>query len=224
MYPALNPMVTFIPLVMVTQFINKLYVPCLILVFWAWPMLMAQWGFRTPSENINMWRYFFYWILWTILYILPLIIIVALEAVERGAVNSIVSSTFANPVWYAKSLGETMIAVVVVCDVLYVFLAREEKNAGDLLIDDYLKAVRNEALNEADVPLLNSNWPGASSQQAKSTPQQWNTQGSLGTDGSGSQRSFAQMASPPQAYGSPSPYGQPYASRVPLQTPPPPGF
>jgi len=162
-FPWLNPVLTFIPSVLMVQFLNgRLYIPLMVLVFWALPMTLAQWGRWNKSEDIFFWFYFFFWLMFMVLYFTPLAIVLAIEGARLGQVDTIIKSTFYNPYWYLNSLAESCLMVIIVCDVLYLFLANNDKDVGDLLIDDYLKAVRMEAqLEAANMPLLEGSMDGS---------------------------------------------------------------
>ena len=124
------------------------------------PIAFGQWGKHAASETIWFRKYFFYWVIFTLTYFAPLIAMVIIEAGPRGGVSVIISSTFENGYWYADCFVVSSLIVIVICDVLWLFLAKNDKDAGDLLIDDYLRAVQLEAHimdgDGATEPLLQS--------------------------------------------------------------------
>ena len=168
-YPLLSPLIMFVPLLLVAQFIGKPYVGALAVLQFVVPVVWARTGVESKSFEKN-WVFLYHAMTWFFFYYIFIFIIIIVEAQATGLWGRVLSLTLNSATWWASSFGTTFFALVLVSDLLFYFLTEEGELDEDRIINEYLAAVRNEAAMEANMPLLLEAEDGSAQSGSSGTP------------------------------------------------------
>lgn len=157
-FPYMTPVLLYIPTILIAQLVSKIYASIMVYTFYILPLLSARLRRSKATRDQQPYKWIVFASFWTMLYFAPLGLIGLVEVSQLDQVTFITDLTLKNPIFYVTILAEVCLAIVVMSDVLYLFIASDDEADADRVIDRYMDVIEEEAT-------INSSPFGQASQQ-----------------------------------------------------------